>query len=44
MVMIIGLVTMTALIWVLAYSMAGESESEKRRGMSEMREALKEAA
>ena len=28
---IIGLGTMVALIWLLAWSMAGESESEKRR-------------
>lgn len=28
---IIGLGTMTALVWLLAWSMAGESESEKRR-------------
>ncbi|MEO6542671.1 MAG: hypothetical protein ABIP05_01340 [Nitrospiraceae bacterium] len=31
MVEIIGLVTMGALIGLLAWSMAGESESEKRR-------------
>jgi hypothetical protein len=31
MVEIIGLVTMSALIGLLAWSMAGESESEKRR-------------
>jgi hypothetical protein len=31
MVEIIGLVTMGALIWLLSWSMAGESESEKRR-------------
>lgn len=31
MVEIIGLVTMGALIWLLAWSMAGESEAEKRR-------------
>jgi hypothetical protein len=31
MVEIIGLVTMGALVWLLAWSMAGESESEKRR-------------
>lgn len=28
---IIGLGTMVALVWLLAWSMAGESESEKRR-------------
>lgn len=28
---IIGLGTMIALVWLLAWSMAGESESEKRR-------------
>ena len=31
MVEIIGLVTMVALVWLLAWSMAGESESERRR-------------
>jgi hypothetical protein len=31
MVEIIGLGTMGALIWLLAWSMAGESEAEKRR-------------
>jgi hypothetical protein len=31
MVEIIGLVTMGALVWMIAWSMAGESESEKRR-------------
>jgi hypothetical protein len=31
MVEIIGLVTMAALVWLLAWSMAGESASEKRR-------------
>jgi len=31
MVVMIGLVTMTTLIWTLAYSLAGESEAEKRR-------------
>ena len=31
MVEVIGLVTMGALIGLLAWSMAGESESEKRR-------------
>lgn len=31
MVEIIGLGTMTALVWVIARSMARESESEKRR-------------
>ncbi len=31
MVEIIGLVTMGALVWVIAWSMGGESESEKRR-------------
>ena len=31
MVEIIGLVVMGALVWLLAWSMAGESESEKRR-------------
>ncbi len=28
---IIGLGTMIALVWLIAWSMAGESESEKRR-------------
>lgn len=31
MVEIIGLVTMVALVWLLAWPMAGESESERRR-------------
>ncbi|MEK6631952.1 MAG: hypothetical protein AABY94_01435 [Nitrospirota bacterium] len=31
MVEIIGLGTMVALVWLIAWSMAGESESEKRR-------------
>ena len=31
MVAIIGLVIMGALVWLIAWSMAGESESEKRR-------------
>lgn len=31
MVIVIGIVTMSALLWVLAYSMARESEAEKRR-------------
>ena len=31
MVEIIGFGTMVALVWLLAWSMAGESESEKRR-------------
>jgi hypothetical protein len=31
MVEIIGLGTMVALVWLIAGSMAGESESEKRR-------------
>jgi hypothetical protein len=31
MVAIIGLVMMGALVWLIAWSMAGESESEKRR-------------
>jgi hypothetical protein len=31
MVEIIGLGTIVALVWLLAWSMAGESESEKRR-------------
>ena len=31
MVAIIGLGIMIALVWLLAWSMAGESESEKRR-------------
>lgn len=30
MVEVIGLITMTALIWILAYMMATESESERR--------------
>ena len=31
MVELIGLVTMVGLVWLIAWSMAGESESEKRR-------------
>lgn len=31
MVEIIGLGTMVALVWLIAWSMAGESESERRR-------------
>lgn len=31
MVEIIGLGTMVALVWLIAWSMAGESESEKKR-------------
>jgi hypothetical protein len=31
MVEIISLGTMVALVWLIAWSMAGESESEKRR-------------
>lgn len=31
MIEIFGLATMIALVWLLAWSMAGESESEKRR-------------
>jgi hypothetical protein len=31
MVEIIGLGTMVALVWLIAWSMVGESESEKRR-------------
>ena len=31
MVAIIGLVIMGALVWLIAWSMAGESDSEKRR-------------
>jgi hypothetical protein len=31
MVEIIGLVTMVALIWLLDWSMAGESDAERRR-------------
>lgn len=31
MVEIIGLVTMGALVWVLGWSMANESEAERRR-------------
>ncbi len=42
MVEFIGLVTMCALVWVIASSMAGESESEKRR-MSMYRESGRSA-
>lgn len=38
MVEIIGLGTMVALVWLLAWSMAGESDSEKRR-ISKSRES-----
>lgn len=31
MVELIGFVTMVALVWLIAWSMAGECESEKRR-------------
>jgi hypothetical protein len=31
MIVMIGIVAMTALVWVLAYSMACESAAEKRR-------------
>lgn len=31
MIEIIGLVTMGALVWVLAWSMANESDAERRR-------------
>ena len=31
MVEMIGLVTIAALVWVLAWSMAGESDAERRR-------------
>jgi hypothetical protein len=34
MVMMIGFVTIGALVWVLASCMAGESEAEKRRVIS----------
>jgi hypothetical protein len=55
MVMMIGIVTMTALVWVLASSMARESEAERRRvsmpfgsGLSptltDVHETVKEAA
>lgn len=55
MVMMIGLVTMTALVWVLASSMTRESEAEKRRmsmpsgyglppTLTDVRETVKEAA
>jgi hypothetical protein len=37
MVMMIGLSTMSALVWILASSMARESDAEKRR-MSELPE------
>ena len=43
MVEIIGLVMMGALVWLLAWSMAGESESEKRRiSMSRQNDRLAE--
>lgn len=37
MVELIGLGTMIALVWLIAWSMAGESESEKRRMISSLR-------
>lgn len=42
MVEIIGLVTMSMLVGLIAWSMAGESESEKRR-MSRYRESGRSA-
>lgn len=36
MVEIIGLGTMIALVWLIAWSMAGESESERRRMLSSL--------
>ncbi|BCA54896.1 hypothetical protein W02_20360 [Nitrospira sp. KM1] len=48
MVVIIGFVTMTALVLVLAHGMARESEAEKRRvnrlTLTELHEPLKKAA
>lgn len=48
MVMIIGLVTMTGLVWVLASSMVRESEAEKRRvsmlTLPDVHETLRKAA
>lgn len=37
MVMMIGIVTMGALVWVLAFCMVGESDAEKRRVMAAVR-------
>lgn len=37
MVEIIGLVTMGALVWVLAWSLGGESDAERRRTSMERR-------
>ncbi len=37
MVELIGLGTFVALVWLIAWSMAGESESEKRRLSSSLR-------
>lgn len=34
MVEIIGLITISALVWLLAWFMAGESDAERRRFMS----------
>lgn len=39
MVMIIGFLTMGALVWVLVFCLARESEADKRR-MSELAEPL----
>jgi hypothetical protein len=36
MVEVIGLMTMTALVWVLAFMMATESDSERRHGSSQL--------
>jgi hypothetical protein len=40
MVMMIGLITMMALVWVLASSMARESDAEKRRMNMHLRYGL----
>jgi hypothetical protein len=37
MVILIGLVTMSVLVWLLAWSLTGESDSEHRR-MASMKE------
>ena len=42
MVAIIGLVIMGALVWLITWSMAGESESEKRRILSRRNDRLAE--
>jgi len=37
MVILIGLVTIGALVWLLAWSLTGESDAEHRHHMAEMK-------